>query len=82
MLICEDCQQGFHLECFGLATIPEEDQWVCAGCQQLQALTVGQHIVLEMAQTLYQEGPDPHLSQGLFQATIQSFSSIQPGMWR
>lgn len=83
MLICDSCHQGFHLACFGLATIPEEEEWYCQGCQQLESLTVGQHIVLEMAQPLYKDGTDSHFTQGLFEATIHSLDAItKPGMLR
>ena len=56
MLICEQCQQGFHLGCFGLATIPEEDEWECWGCVELQRLAPGQAVVVESPQTLYGAG--------------------------
>ena len=27
ILICDECQCGFHLRCVGLKTVPEEDDW-------------------------------------------------------
>lgn len=77
MLICDSCQQGFHLGCFGLAVIPEEDQWVCAGCTVLHNLQPGTSILLESPQVLYADGSDPHLTQGLFKGTITSLENIQ-----
>ena len=76
MLICDSCQQGFHLSCFGLAAIPEEDKWVCGGCIALQSLQIGSSIVLESPQTLYSDSADPHLTQGLFKGTIKSLGNF------
>ena len=77
MLICDSCQQGFHLSCFGLAAIPEEDEWVCGGCIALQNPQIGSSIVLESPQTLYSDSADPHLTQGLFKGTIKSLGKLQ-----
>lgn len=79
MLICEQCQQGCHLGCFGLAAVPDsdEDYWVCEGCKQLQQLAPGQHVVIEAPQIMYGAGQDPHLAQGLFEGSIRSLVSPQ-----
>src|SRR5512147_1000716 len=34
MVICDKCQQDFHLKCFGLPSIPGEDEWICHGCSE------------------------------------------------
>lgn len=75
MLMCDSCQQGFHLSCFGLAAISEEDQWICNGCTALHNLEVGSSILLESPQTLY--SADPHLTQGLFNGIIKSLGKVQ-----
>ncbi len=81
MVICDSCQQGFHLTCFGLSSIPEEDEWVCQGCKQLSLLTVGQLVAVEMAQAMYHDDElDPHLTQGLFKGTITVLGGIGIGM--
>ena len=79
MVICDSCQQGFHLGCFGLPSIPEEAEWVCQGCKQLGSLSVGQQVILEMAQALYTDD-DPHLTQGLFRGIITVLGDIDVGM--
>jgi len=71
MVICEACSQGFHLGCFGLPAIPKDDEWQCQGCIELQRLSLGQLLVVEMPQTLYGEGQDPHFTQGLFKRQVQ-----------
>jgi hypothetical protein len=43
---------------------------------------VGQLIVLEMPQTLYNNGQDPHFSQGFFKGTIARLGQLQQGMLR
>uniref|UniRef100_A0A383WGG2 PHD-type domain-containing protein n=1 Tax=Tetradesmus obliquus TaxID=3088 RepID=A0A383WGG2_TETOB len=81
-LICDSCSQGFHLGCFGLTTIPEDEEWQCQGCGELQRLAMGQVVVLEMPQSLYAEGQDPHFTQGMFQGTIKALGEVLPGMLR
>lgn len=76
MLICDQCQQGFHLDCFGLPSIPEEDEWICQGCRELEGLSVGVPIVLEMAQQMY-SGDEPHFTQGLFSGSIVVLGNVQ-----
>jgi hypothetical protein len=80
MLICDTCQQGFHLACFGLPSIPEDDEWICQGCEQLGMLSVGQPLVLEMAQLMYTDSQDPHLTQGLFKGYIRALGAIDRAM--
>ena len=76
MVICDSCSHGFHLSCFGLPTIPENDEWQCQGCLELQGLAVGQLVVLEMPQTLYSDGQDPHFTQGFFKGTIARLGKL------
>ena len=76
MVICGRCQQGFHLGCFGLATIPGEIDWECQGCVEFQKLAPGQDVVAECPQTLYGDGQDPHITQGLFKGTVETLGSI------
>src|SRR5690242_15409216 len=76
MLICDQCQQGFHLYCFGLPSIPEEDEWICQGCRELEGLSVGVHSVLEMAQQMY-SGDEPHFTQGLLSGSIVVLGNVQ-----
>ena len=33
ILICDECQLGYHLKCVGLKAIPEEDEWFCPECK-------------------------------------------------
>lgn len=33
ILICDECQLGFHLKCVGLKEIPEDDEWFCPDCK-------------------------------------------------
>lgn len=80
MLICDTCQQGFHVSCFGLPSIVEEDEWVCQGCKQLGVLSVGQRIVLEMAQAMYTDDEDPHLTQGILKGGITVLVDIEKRM--
>lgn len=76
MVICDSCSQGFHLNCFGIPSIPQDDEWQCQGCLELQPLAVGQQLVLEMSQPLYGEQQDPHFTQGLFQGNNQDPGQI------
>ena len=39
-------------------------------------------MVVECPQTLYGDGQDPHLTQGLFKGTVESLGSIEDGMLR
>ena len=82
MVICDSCSQGFHLNCFGLPAIPEDNEWQCQGCIELQRLSLGQLMVVEMPQTMYGEELDPHFTQGLFRGTITSLGGVLPGMLR
>jgi hypothetical protein len=78
MVICDSCLQGFHTGCFGMSAIPEEDSWECAGCTALKRLAVGQQIVTESGQNLYGVGiAEPHLTQGLYAATIRKLGKLQ-----
>lgn len=70
MVICDSCSKGFHLSCSGLPAIPEDDEWQCQGCLELQRLSLGQLVAVEMPQTLCSEEQDPHFTQGLFRGTI------------
>jgi hypothetical protein len=77
MLICDSCLQGHHMACCGLSSIPEGDEWVCSGCAVLQQLDTGSQLVLESPQVMYEDGSDPHLTQGLFTATLSSIDAAQ-----
>ena len=33
ILICDECQLGFHLKCVGLKDIPADDEWFCPDCK-------------------------------------------------
>ena len=35
ILICDECQRGYHLKCIGLKTIPEDDEWYCPECKNV-----------------------------------------------
>jgi hypothetical protein len=82
MVICDSCSQGFHLTCFNLPAIPEDDEWHCQGCTELQRLAVGQQLIVEMPQPLYNAEQDPHFTQGMFQGTISTLGQLLPGMQR
>jgi hypothetical protein len=64
------------MACLGIACIPDDD-WECSSCTALNQLVAGSNIVLECPQALYQDGPDPHLTQGLFNATIRSIEAAE-----
>lgn len=32
MLICDECLDGFHVECLGLSDVPATDLWSCPAC--------------------------------------------------
>jgi hypothetical protein len=64
------------MACLGIACIPDDD-WECSSCTALNQLGAGSNIVLECPQALYQDGPDPHLTQGLFNATIRSIKAAE-----
>lgn len=36
MLLCDGCNEGYHIGCIALDSIPEEEQWYCANCQSEQ----------------------------------------------
>jgi hypothetical protein len=38
LLICDGCEQGYHIACIGLAAIPTDD-WFCQICKPSQADT-------------------------------------------
>ena len=29
IIMCDECNDGYHLACLGLTTLPEEDEWYC-----------------------------------------------------
>ena len=33
ILICDECQMGFHLKCLKMDVIPEDDEWFCPDCK-------------------------------------------------
>ena len=33
LICCEKCGQGFHLECLGYKSLPNEDPWFCNDCK-------------------------------------------------
>ena len=33
ILICDECQMGFHLKCLKMDTLPEDDEWFCPDCK-------------------------------------------------
>ena len=33
IIICDECQSGYHLKCIGLQTVPEEEEWFCPSCK-------------------------------------------------
>ena len=33
ILVCDECQLGFHLKCLKMKTIPEDDEWFCPDCK-------------------------------------------------
>ena len=35
ILICDECQMGFHLKCLKMDVIPEEDEWFCPDCKNV-----------------------------------------------
>jgi hypothetical protein len=76
MLICDSCEQGFHLSCFGLSHVPETETWHCLGCSSLQQLQVGSTVVIEATQLLY-SNTEPHHTQGLFPGAISSLGAMQ-----
>lgn len=80
MIICDNCQQGHHLVCFGLASIPEDEQWMCQGCAMLLRLIPGSQLVLECAQPLY-GGSEPHLTQAMFSASVSTIEASQRDSW-
>jgi hypothetical protein len=77
MVICDGCNQGFHLACFGMSHVPETETWHCPGCSTLQQLQVGSTVVIEATQLLYKGSTEPHHTQGLFLATISSLGPMQ-----
>jgi hypothetical protein len=77
MVICDGCNQGFHLACFGLSHVPETETWHCPGCSTLQQLQVGSTVVIEATQLLYKGSTELHHTQGLFLATISSLGPMQ-----
>ena len=32
MLVCDGCNEGFHLQCVGLQEIPSTEEWYCCDC--------------------------------------------------
>jgi len=76
--MCDACNQGHHTACFGMQAVPEANPWLCAGCTVLRQLAVGQHIVTETPQNLYQVGvAEPHLTQALYLSSISSLGPLQ-----
>ena len=35
ILICDECQMGFHLKCLKMEVIPEDDEWFCPECKNV-----------------------------------------------
>lgn len=35
ILICDECQMGFHLKCLKMDVIPEDDEWFCPDCKNV-----------------------------------------------
>eukprot|EP00250_Pteridium_aquilinum_P022813 c2573_g1_i1 orf=282-2036(+) len=33
LICCEQCGQGFHLDCLNLDSVPEWDAWICSNCE-------------------------------------------------
>ena len=33
ILVCDECQAGYHLSCIGLQSLPEEEEWFCHLCK-------------------------------------------------
>jgi len=34
-VVCDECQMAFHLACIKLAAMPEEDEWFCKDCKNI-----------------------------------------------
>ena len=32
MIVCDNCDRGYHTFCVGLKSIPEESIWACPEC--------------------------------------------------
>lgn len=37
VVICDSCEQGFQLACFGMPQVPDTATWVCLGCSNISA---------------------------------------------
>jgi hypothetical protein len=35
MLLCDECDEGFHTECIGLLDLPDCDLWYCDECLEV-----------------------------------------------
>jgi len=33
IMMCDECNDGYHMECLGLSSLPEEDEWFCPRCK-------------------------------------------------
>ncbi|XP_023332891.1 E3 ubiquitin-protein ligase UHRF1 isoform X4 [Eurytemora carolleeae] len=33
IIMCDECNSGYHTQCLGLACIPDEDEWFCPNCK-------------------------------------------------
>ena len=33
IIMCDECNNGYHLECLGLTVLPQEDEWFCPECK-------------------------------------------------
>jgi len=33
IIMCDECNDGYHLKCLGLTSLPEEDEWYCPQCK-------------------------------------------------
>ena len=48
MLLCDECDRGFHTECVGLRHVPNLEVWFCGGCVDLMDEDVQDHQYEEM----------------------------------
>ena len=57
MLICEECERGFHIDCIGIMMMPQSENWFCGGCIRNQTEDVQSSQNLEIMNIRKQELP-------------------------
>ncbi|CAG9333839.1 unnamed protein product [Blepharisma stoltei] len=77
MLLCDNCDAGYHTTCIGLIAIPNLDEWFCEDCLRRKSVEKRVKQIKEMEKCKKAEGDDKEMPEPAKKRKLRSCREVR-----